>query len=84
MCRQCLVQILTLITGCKELHYIEENYKVPKRKTKIGAGEVICSTTQSASAVVKYREMCVRYYEEFDWKSREGSKKAMDYTGNDH
>ena len=27
--------------------------------------------------------MCVRYYKRFGWKSREVSKKAMDYRGND-
>jgi hypothetical protein len=33
--------------------------------------------------IPQYQEMCVRYYEWFGWKSREESKKAMDYTGDD-
>jgi hypothetical protein len=32
----------------KDLLQIEENYKVPKEKTSMGFGEIICSTTKSA------------------------------------
>jgi len=31
----------------KDLHQIEENFKVPKQKTIMGFGEIICSTTKS-------------------------------------
>jgi hypothetical protein len=31
----------------------------------------------------QYQELCARYYEWLDWKSRQESKKAMDYIGND-
>ena len=50
MCRHYLGQmlILTTITSCQDLHQIEENYKVPKEKTAVGFGEIICSKTKSA------------------------------------
>ena len=31
----------------------------------------------------QYQKICARYYEKFDWKSRQQSKEVMDYTGND-
>jgi len=31
-----------LLTGFEDLHWIEENHKVPKRKTKMGSRGVIC------------------------------------------
>jgi hypothetical protein len=37
----------THITGCKDLHQIEEDHEVPQEKTKMGFGEAICSTTGS-------------------------------------
>ena len=30
-----------------DLHQIEENFKIPKEKTKMGFGEIICSMTKS-------------------------------------
>jgi hypothetical protein len=43
-----LEHILTLPTTYRhqDLHYIEENHKVPKGKTKMLFGEVIYSTAQ--------------------------------------
>jgi hypothetical protein len=49
MCRHCQGQIMTLATTylLPNLHQTEESYKVPKEKTKMGFGEIICPTTKS-------------------------------------
>jgi hypothetical protein len=33
--------------GSQDLHQIEENYKIPKEKTKMGFGKIVCSTTKT-------------------------------------